>query len=52
MPDDMSYDKQKSRVREEIDANLKRAYEQVLNEDVPDRFRELLAKLRKAEREE
>ena len=51
MPDDMSYDKQKSRVREEIDANLKRAYEQVLNEDVPDRFKELLEKLRKAERE-
>jgi hypothetical protein len=49
MPDDMTYDKRKSRVREEIDANLKRVYEQVVNEEIPDRLKELLDKLRKSE---
>ncbi|QEW22778.1 hypothetical protein LA6_005012 [Marinibacterium anthonyi] len=32
-----------------IDANLKRAFDDVLNEDIPDRFTNLLAELRAAD---
>jgi len=32
-----------------IDANLKRAFDDVLNQDIPDRFTDLLAELRAAE---
>ena len=35
-----------SRLQDEIDANLKRAYDDVLNEDVPDRFTQLLQQLK------
>lgn len=38
--------KPKSPVSQQIDENLKRIYEQTLNEEVPDRFAELLSKLR------
>lgn len=31
---------------ESIDENLRRVYEQVLNEDVPDRFKDLLDRLK------
>lgn len=34
-------------LRQQIDENLRRVYEQTLNEDVPDRFRELLDQLRR-----
>lgn len=34
---------------EEIDENLRRVYKQVLEEDVPDRFRDLLEKLKSGE---
>lgn len=34
----------------EIDTNLRKVYENVLNEEVPDRFKELLSQLR-AEKE-
>lgn len=37
----------KSRVRDEIDANLKRVYEETLKSEVPDRFKELLDQLRR-----
>lgn len=33
----------------EIDANLRRVYEQVLKEEVPDRFSDLLDRLRRGE---
>lgn len=33
-------------IKAQIDENLKRVYNQALNEDVPDRFKDLLAKLR------
>ena len=33
----------------EIDQNLRRVYEQVVSEGVPDRFNELLKKLRQGE---
>jgi predicted metal-dependent hydrolase len=42
----MTQDSAKSRVKEQIDKNLKRVYEDVLNEEVPDRFKDLLAQLR------
>lgn len=42
-------DKNKSKVREEIDANLKRVYSDALNEDVPDKLKQLLEELRKKE---
>ena len=36
-------------VRTQIDENLRRAYDQVLSEDVPDRFKDLLSRLQSAE---
>lgn len=39
----------KSSVSDEIDANLKRAFDQISQEKVPDRFSELLAQLRDTE---
>ena len=38
--------KSKSPVSRQIDENLKRIYDETLNEDVPDRFADLLNKLR------
>lgn len=37
---------------DEIDANLKRTYQQALDLDVPDRFRSLLAALKEKERQQ
>lgn len=39
----------KGNVSEEIDENLRRVFAQKLEEDVPDRFRDLLDQLRTAE---
>ncbi len=36
-------------VADEIDTNLRRVYETILNEEVPDRFAVLLARLKKGE---
>ncbi len=36
-------------IRSQIDENLKRAYHEVLTEEVPDRFKELLDQLRARE---
>jgi hypothetical protein len=36
----------KSTLKSEIDANLKRVYDSVLQEEVPDQFKELLDRLR------
>lgn len=33
-------------IRDQIDENLKRVYADALNEELPDRFRDLLAKLK------
>ncbi len=33
-------------IREQIDENLKRVYAAALNEELPDRFRDLLAQLK------
>ncbi|MBV2358379.1 hypothetical protein KUH32_01205 [Thalassococcus sp. CAU 1522] len=39
----------KSKVVEEIDRNLKKAFEEMANEPVPQRFTDLLAQLKQAE---
>lgn len=39
-------------VSDEIDTNLRRVYEQVLNEELPDRFANLLDRLKKGEHPE
>lgn len=39
----------KASIRTQIDENLKRAYQEALTEEIPDRFRELLAQLRDKE---
>lgn len=45
----MKQEQQKSNVSREIDENLKRAYDDVLKEEIPDKFKTLLAQLRNAE---
>ena len=42
----MSNPHRQTRVQEEIEKNLKRAYDDVASEDLPDRFAELLQTLR------
>lgn len=41
----------KASIRNQINENLRKVYEESLNEDVPDRFRDLLAQLRAKEQE-
>jgi hemerythrin-like domain-containing protein len=43
---EMMDDKSKSTVRQQIDDNLKRIYDETLAEQVPDRFADLLSRLR------
>ncbi|MEL6959078.1 MAG: NepR family anti-sigma factor [Pseudomonadota bacterium] len=43
----MADEKPKKQHTEQINANLKRVYDEVVSEDVPDRFHELLAQLKK-----
>ncbi len=47
---DMAVDPTKSRLKEQIDENLRRAYEDALKEQVPDRFKQLLEQLKDKER--
>lgn len=44
-------DKKKNKVRDEIDANLKRVYSDALNEQVPDKLKDLLEELRRKEQQ-
>ena len=46
---EMAENKGKSRLHQQIDENLKRVYEEALSEDIPDRFKDLIAKLRAKE---
>ena len=46
---EMADNKGKSRLHQQIDENLKRVYEEALSEDVPDRFKDLIAQLRAKE---
>lgn len=45
----MSDDSKKTRIKAQIDENLRRVYEEALNEEVPDRFKVLLEQLRQKE---
>lgn len=42
----MTQDKSKTILRQQIDENLRKVYEQVVKEDVPDRFQDLLRRLK------
>ena len=46
---DMKQERRTARLSEEIDANLKRVYGDMLDESVPDRFMDLLAQLKDAD---
>lgn len=45
----MKHDHKSSKLQREIENNLKRAYDDVVKQDVPDRFTDLLAQLRASE---
>ncbi|WP_308916363.1 NepR family anti-sigma factor [Jannaschia sp. LMIT008] len=45
----MDTDDENPKVDKLIDANLKRVYDSVLQEDIPDRFAQLLSQLEKGE---
>jgi len=49
MYEEMADDKAKSRAKDQINENLRRVYEEALNEEVPDRFKLLLDQLRAKE---
>lgn len=49
MYSDMPDEKSKANIREQINENLKRVYEEALQEEVPDRFKDLLAQLKAKE---
>ena len=49
---DMGDSKGKSRLHQQIDENLRRVYEDLLSEDVPDRFKDLIAQLKARETDE
>ncbi len=46
---EMAEEHEKSKINQEIDANLKRVYSGLLEEDVPDKLKQLLAQLREKE---
>lgn len=46
---EMTETKGKSRLHQQIDENLKRVYEEALSEEIPDRFKDLIARLRSKE---
>lgn len=45
----MKQDRKISSLEQEIEANLKRVYDDVAKQEVPDRFTQLLEQLRKAD---
>ncbi len=49
MRDDMADKQENSGLKKQIDENLRRVYQQALEEKVPDRFEKLLAQLREKE---
>jgi len=46
---EMTQKKDTSGLKAQIDENLKRVYQEVLREEVPDKFKDLLEQLRKKE---
>lgn len=49
MQDKMAGPTRKDRLKDQIDENLRRVYQEALDEQVPDRFAELLEALRRKE---
>jgi hypothetical protein len=49
---EMVQDDRKKRLDQQIDENLRKVYQQTLEEDVPERFHDLLRKLREQGRPE
>ena len=49
---EMVQDDRKTRLDQQIDENLRRVYREHLNEEVPERFRDLLKQLKEREEEE
>jgi hypothetical protein len=47
MYSDMSDSNPKSKIRHQIDENLKRIYDETLNEQIPDKLTQLLEQLRR-----
>ncbi|MBT9246526.1 transcriptional regulator (plasmid) [Gemmobacter fulvus] len=45
----MSKSQPNSNVQQQIDENLKRVYDEALKEEIPDRFKQLLAQLKAKE---
>lgn len=45
----MKQDNDRSKLQAQIDENLKRVYQEVLQEEIPDRFKDLLEQLRRKE---
>jgi hypothetical protein len=45
----MPQDSEKSEVERDIDDNLRKVYREMVEQDVPDRFRDLLDQLRQSE---
>lgn len=50
MYEEMGKEPPKTRLKEQIDENLKRVYQDIVKEDVPDRFKQLLQQLKDKER--
>ncbi len=50
MLEDMTNENGRSRLRKEIDENLKRVYEEELDREVPDSFTQLLEQLKNKEK--
>ena len=48
----MNDDSQSQRAQADIDRSLRRAYDEVINQDLPDRFKILLEKLKAGEADE
>ncbi|MFL4471760.1 NepR family anti-sigma factor [Tateyamaria armeniaca] len=46
LQENMAQDEKRPRAKDTIDANLKRVYQEALEEDVPDRFKDLLEQLK------
>lgn len=49
MMEHMAGEKPKSNLRKDIDENLKRVYEAALEQEIPDRFKQLLEQLKAQE---
>lgn len=49
MMEEMSGEKPKTDLRQDIDENLRRVFQDALKDDIPDRFKDLLAELKAKE---